>query len=40
MKDGERRAYFTETATGTICDIVVSGGALTILPTNVTVPGT
>lgn len=40
VRDGERRAYFTETATGTICDIVVTGGQLTILPTNVTVPGT
>jgi hypothetical protein len=38
-KDGERRAYFTETASATICDIAVSGGQLSISPTNVTVPG-
>jgi hypothetical protein len=35
----ERRAYFTETASATICDIAVSGGQLSISPTNVTVPG-
>ena len=40
IRDGERRAYFTETGTGTICDIVVTGSQLTILPTNVAVPGT
>ena len=39
MKDNERRAYFTETSTATICDIEVSGGQLSILPTNVPVPG-
>jgi hypothetical protein len=38
-KDGERRAYFTETASATICDIEVSGGQLMISPTNVKVPG-
>jgi hypothetical protein len=38
-KDGERRAYFTETASATICDIEVSGGQLFISPTNVRVPG-
>jgi hypothetical protein len=38
-KDGERRAYFTETASATICDIEVTGGQLMISPTNVRVPG-
>jgi hypothetical protein len=38
-KDGQRRAYFTETAPATICDIEVSGGQLMISPTNVKVPG-
>jgi hypothetical protein len=38
-KDGERRAYFTETASATICDIAVTGGQLMISPTNVKVPG-
>jgi hypothetical protein len=38
-KDGERRAYFTETASATICDIAVSGGHLLISPTTVPVPG-
>jgi hypothetical protein len=38
-KDGERRAYFTETASATICDIEVVGGQLAIEPTTVTVPG-
>lgn len=38
-KDNERRAYFTETATATICDIDVIGGQLVITATNVTVPG-
>jgi hypothetical protein len=37
-EDGERRAYFTETSPPTICDISVSGGALSISSTNVTVP--
>ncbi len=38
-KDGERRAYFTETMSATICDIEVSGGQLLISATNVKVPG-
>jgi hypothetical protein len=38
-KNGERRAYFTETATGTICDVNVIAGQLSITPTAVTVPG-
>jgi len=38
-KDGERRAYFTETATGTICDLEVTGGQLVLSSTNVVVPG-
>jgi hypothetical protein len=38
-KDGERRAYFTETVATTICDIQIVNGVLTILPTNVPVPG-
>jgi hypothetical protein len=38
-KDGERRAYFTETGPETICDINVVNGQLVILPTNVRVPG-
>jgi hypothetical protein len=38
-EDGERRAYFTETASATICDIEVAGGQLTISATSVTVPG-
>ncbi len=38
-KDGERRAYFTETASATICDIEIVGGQLVISATNVTVPG-
>jgi hypothetical protein len=38
-KDGERRAYFTETVATTICDIEIIGGQLLITPTNVTVPG-
>ena len=37
-KDGERRAYFTETGPATICQIFVANGRLWILPTNVTVP--
>jgi len=39
MEDGEHRAYFTEAATGTICDIEVLNGQLVILPTSQTVPG-
>jgi hypothetical protein len=38
-KDGERRAYFTETASATICDIEIVGGQLSISPTTVKVPG-
>jgi hypothetical protein len=38
-KDGERRAYFTETVTTTIRDIEIIGGQLVITGTNVTVPG-
>jgi hypothetical protein len=38
-KDGQRRAYFTETVATTICDIEIVGGQLVISPTNVTVPG-
>jgi hypothetical protein len=38
-KDGERRAYFTETVATTICDVEIVGGQLVISPTNVTVPG-
>ena len=38
-KDGERRAYFTETATATICDIEIVGVQLVITGTNVPVPG-
>jgi hypothetical protein len=37
-KDGDCRAYFTEAATGTICDIEVSGGGIAISPTPTT-PG-
>jgi len=37
-RDGQRRAYFTETASATICDIEVVAGQLVISPTNVTVP--
>jgi hypothetical protein len=38
-KDGERRAYFTETSSGTLCDVEIVGGQLVINPTNVRVPG-
>ncbi|HXG54640.1 MAG TPA: hypothetical protein VNJ03_04615 [Vicinamibacterales bacterium] len=37
-KDGERRAYFTETVATTICDIEIVGGQLVISPTSVKVP--
>lgn len=37
-KDGERRAYFTETATATICDIRVSDDTLSIFATTIPVP--
>lgn len=36
--DGQRRAFFTEASTATICDISVTGGSLGIAPTSVTVP--
>ena len=35
---GQRHAYFTETTSGTICDVSVPGGQLTIAPTTVPVP--
>ena len=38
-KNGECRAYFTETGPATICDINVVNGQLVILPTSVRVPG-
>lgn len=38
-KDGERRAYFTETVRETICDISVVNGVLMVLPTDMPVPG-
>jgi len=38
MRNGERRAYFTEAGRGTICDVEASSGGLTITPTDVTVP--
>jgi hypothetical protein len=38
-KDGQRRAYFTEAARGTLCDISVVGGALVITATDTPVPG-
>jgi len=38
-KNGERRAYFTETASATICDIEVVNGQLVISPTTQKVPG-
>jgi hypothetical protein len=37
-KDGERRAYFTETGPATICNIEISNGAPRITATTVTVP--
>jgi hypothetical protein len=39
LEAGERRAYFTETVRGTICDINVVNGVLQILPTDTPVPG-
>lgn len=39
IEDSQRRAFFTETASGTICDIEVFGGQLVISPTTKTVPG-
>jgi len=38
IKDGDRRAYFTEAATGTVCDIEIVSGQVVISPTNVPVP--
>jgi hypothetical protein len=38
IKDGERRAYFTDAATGTVCDIEVVNSRLVISPTGVPVP--
>ena len=37
-RNGERRAYFTEASRGTICDVEVSSGGLSITPTDVSVP--
>jgi hypothetical protein len=37
-ENGERRAYFTEAARGTICDVELSGSGLAITPTDVRVP--
>ncbi len=37
-RSGERRAYFTETLTATICQLGVQGGQLSIAPTLVPVP--
>ncbi len=37
-KDGEQRAYFTETGPATICQIEASEGGISISPTSVTVP--
>ncbi len=39
VKDGERRAYFTEAVATTICDVEIVGNALVISPTTVHVPG-
>ena len=39
-KNGEHRAYFTEAASATICDVEVVNGQLVISPTAVPVPGT
>jgi len=38
-KNGERRAYFTEKSSATICDISVFNGQLSITGTPATVPG-
>ena len=39
-EDGERRAYFTEAAGGTICDLsIYAPGQLSISPTSETPPG-
>jgi len=36
--EGQRRAFFTETATATVCNISVTNGSLGIAPTSATVP--
>jgi len=36
--DGARRAFFTETAAATICDVQINNGALYIYSTSTTVP--
>jgi hypothetical protein len=33
-RSGQRRAYFTETGSGTICNLEVSGGQLRVTATN------
>ncbi len=38
-KDGQRRGYFTETSSATICDINVSNGQISITGTDAKVPG-
>ena len=37
-KDGQRRAYFTETVAETICDIEIVNGQLILSATNTKVP--
>ena len=37
-REGERRAYFTETARGTICELSVTNNELFIAPTNLLPP--
>jgi hypothetical protein len=37
-KNGDPRAYFTETASATICDVAVQGGQVSITGTLLTVP--
>lgn len=39
VEDGEQRAYFTESAAGTVCDIQLNFGELEIFPTDMPVPG-
>jgi hypothetical protein len=39
MENGERRAYFTETARAFLCNVEVVNGQLSITPTDVPVPG-
>ena len=38
-KDGQRRAYFTETVKGTVCNIEIVNGAVVLTSTDVPVPG-